>query len=167
MAATSEETGRAVAEIAAAVTEVAHGAERQVRGVEATREAVQSAARAAAGELGGRRATAQAADQARDVALEGVGAAESAFGGDARGRRVLGRRRRRHQRADRAPQRIGGIVGIITGLAEQTEPARAQRRDRGRPRRRAGRGFAVVAEEVRKLAEESQTAAAEISSLIS
>src|SRR5215208_3642928 len=62
-------------------------------------------------------------------------------------------------------ERIGGIVGTITGIAEQTnllalnaaiEAARAGER---------GRGFAVVAEEVRKLAEES-AAAAEISGLI-
>ena len=61
---------------------------------------------------------------------------------------------------------IGAIVQTITGIAEQTnllalnaaiEAARA-----GEP----GKGFAVVAEEVRKLAEESQRAAAEISTLI-
>ena len=42
------------------------------------------------------------------------------------------------------------------------QPARAQRRDRGRARRRAGRGFAVVADEVRKLAEKSARSAGEI-----
>jgi hypothetical protein len=40
-----EEAGRAVGEIASAVSDVAQGAERQVRMVEATREAVQEAAR--------------------------------------------------------------------------------------------------------------------------
>src|SRR5215218_7868912 len=47
MAATSEEAGRAVGEIASAVSDVAQGAERQVHKVESTRDAVQQAARAA------------------------------------------------------------------------------------------------------------------------
>ena len=47
MATTSDEAGRAVGEIASAVGDVAMGAERQVRMVEETREAVLEAARAA------------------------------------------------------------------------------------------------------------------------
>ena len=47
MASTSDEAGRAVGEIASAVGDVAMGAERQVRLVEETREAVLEAARAA------------------------------------------------------------------------------------------------------------------------
>ena len=55
MASTSDEAGRAAGEIAGAVGEVAQGAERQVRIVESTREAVQEAARAAASEQRDRR----------------------------------------------------------------------------------------------------------------
>ena len=59
MASTSDEAGRAVGEIAAAVTDVAHGAERQVRMVESTRGAVQEASRAAAASAEGATATAE------------------------------------------------------------------------------------------------------------
>ncbi len=64
MASTSEEAGRAVGEIAHAVTDVATGAERQVRMVSDTREA------AGAGS--------QSAEQARSLAGDGRRAAEQA-----------------------------------------------------------------------------------------
>jgi methyl-accepting chemotaxis protein len=73
MAATSDEAGKAVTEIASAVGEVAQGAERQVRMVESTRDAVQEAARAAADSAETAQETARAALEARTVAREGVG----------------------------------------------------------------------------------------------
>ena len=168
MAATSDETGRAVAEIAAAVTEVAHGAERQVRGVEATREAVQeAAAHAPRPAPRSPRRPPHAADDAREVALEGVSAAESAIVRDASRsptpRAAVGAAI--NELTERS-ERIGGIVGTITGLAEQTNLLALNAAIEAARAGEQGRGFAVVAEEVRKLAEESQTAAAQISSLI-
>ncbi|HEY6887839.1 MAG TPA: methyl-accepting chemotaxis protein [Solirubrobacter sp.] len=166
MAATSDETGRAVGEIAAAVTEVASGAERQVRGVEGARDAVRAAAHAAQTSAEVATATARSADSARAVALEGVEAANtasqamlevatsSAAVGDAI-RQLTAR-----------SERIGGIVVTITGIAEQTNLLALNAAIEAARAGEQGRGFAVVAEEVRKLAEESQGAAGQISSLI-
>src|SRR3712207_8039686 len=64
------------------------------------------------------------------------------------------------------PARIGGIVTTITGLAEQTNLLALNAAIEAARAGEQGRGFAVVAEEVRKLAEESQGAAAEIATLI-
>jgi methyl-accepting chemotaxis protein len=61
---------------------------------------------------------------------------------------------------------IGGIVETITGIAGQTNLLALNAAIEAARAGEQGRGFAVVAEEVRKLAEESQTAAATISSLI-
>ena len=63
-------------------------------------------------------------------------------------------------------EQIGGIVGTITGIAEQTNLLALNAAIEAARAGEQGRGFAVVAEEVRKLAEGSQSAAAEISGLI-
>jgi methyl-accepting chemotaxis protein len=63
-------------------------------------------------------------------------------------------------------EQIGAIVATITAIAEQTNLLALNAAIEAARAGEQGRGFAVVAEEVRKLAEESQRAAAEISTLI-
>jgi len=63
-------------------------------------------------------------------------------------------------------QQIQNIVALITGIANQTNLLALNAAIEAARAGEAGRGFAVVAEEVRKLAEESGQAAAEISGLI-
>ena len=63
-------------------------------------------------------------------------------------------------------EQIGGIVETITGIAGQTNLLALNAAIEAARAGEQGRGFAVVAEEVRKLAEESQQAAASIADLI-
>jgi methyl-accepting chemotaxis protein len=166
MASTSDEAGRAVAEIANAVGDVASGAERQVRMVESTREAVQGAAQAAATSAQTASATAGAAEDARGQARDGVRAAEQATDAIRRVADSSAQVGTAIEELAAKSGQIGGIVETITGIAEQTNLLALNAAIEAARAGEQGRGFAVVAEEVRKLAEESQGAAGQISELI-
>jgi methyl-accepting chemotaxis protein len=152
VAETSEETGRAVNEIATAVGEVAKGAEDQVRMIDTARQSAEE--------------TSRAADEARTVAEDGANAAVQAT-------EAMGAVRDATTEASGAiralaakSDEIGGIVETIGGIAEQTNLLALNAAIEAARAGEQGRGFAVVAEEVRKLAEESQQAAAAIGGLI-
>jgi methyl-accepting chemotaxis protein len=152
MAMTSEEAGRAAGEIASAVGEVAQGAERQVRMVESARQTTAE--------------TAEAATQARSLAEDGVHAAKEASEAMHSVRNSTKDVTEAIRSLGSKSEQIGGIVETITGIAGQTNLLALNAAIEAARAGEQGRGFAVVAEEVRKLAEESQTAAATISSLI-
>jgi methyl-accepting chemotaxis protein len=153
LATASQEAGRAVNEIANAIGEVAIGATKQVQLVDD--------AKGAAG------ATVGAAGEASEAASHGAAAANQAS-------EAMGSVRDSSVEASHAvaqlaakSQQIGGIVETITGIAEQTNLLALNAAIEAARAGEEGRGFAVVAEEVRKLAEESQHAAATIAGLVS
>ena len=166
MATTSEEAGRAVGEIANAVGDVARGAERQVRMVEAARDSAREAAGAASTSAERARDTATATEQAREVAREGVSAAEQATGAIRGVADSSAEVATAIEDLSARSSQIGGIVDTITGIAEQTNLLALNAAIEAARAGEQGRGFAVVAEEVRKLAEESQSAAGQIAGLI-
>ena len=166
MASTSEESGKATGEIAHAVGGIAQGAERQVQMVEQARKSAEEVARAVHESAENAKATAEVAHQAREVAQQGVGAAEQA-------NEAMRSVRDSSQAVNEAirelaskSEQIGAIVQTITGIAEQTNLLALNAAIEAARAGEQGRGFAVVAEEVRKLAEDSQSAAHEISGLI-
>ena len=152
MAASSEETGKAVSEIAQAVGEVAEGAERQVRMVEQAKTSTDE--------------TSEAAEQARSVAQAGIAAADQAGSSMTALRESSNGLAAAIQELASRSQRIGGIVETITGIAGQTNLLALNAAIEAARAGEQGKGFAVVAEEVRKLAEESQQAAALIAGIV-
>jgi methyl-accepting chemotaxis protein len=166
MADVSMQTGHAVDEIAGAVGSVAEGAEHQVRAISAARQLTEEVALASESSASGAAATAAAAARARELAQEGsrvvgevivamqeVQASTSELTGAI------------HSLDSRSGQ-IGQIVDTISAIADQTNLLALNAAIEAARAGESGRGFAVVAEEVRKLAEQSQSAAASIGDLI-
>ena len=166
MASTSDEAGRAVGEIASRrqrrrAGRRASGADGRVRphrgaGSDARRPGQQrhrAGDRRVRRERAGRRADGVTAAEHASDAIQQVAASGEEVGSAI-------------QELSARSGRIGGIVDTITGIAEQTNLLALNAAIEAARAGEQGRGFAVVAEEVRKLAEESQTAAAQISDLV-
>jgi methyl-accepting chemotaxis protein len=166
MAGAAQETGRAVGEIADAIQRIAESAEQQARSLAETRELVVEVTAGIEESTRTADETARAADDAAAIVSDGVEAVTQATSAmsalrDSSGE-VAGAIRDLGTKSDE----IGGIVETITGIAEQTNLLALNAAIEAARAGEQGRGFAVVAEEVRKLAEESQTAAATITELI-
>jgi methyl-accepting chemotaxis protein len=166
MSSTSAETGRATSEIASAVSEVAHGAEHQVQVIEAARRSADEVAAAVQTSAEHAEQTAEVAAHARETAQQGVSAAEQANDAMRSVRDSSEAVSQAIRELATKSEQIGAIVETITGIAEQTNLLALNAAIEAARAGEQGRGFAVVAEEVRKLAEESQHAAQEISGLI-
>ena len=166
MAATSEEAGRAVGEIASAISDVARGAERQVRMIKSARQAASDVADAVTESAQNAQAATEVADQARAAVDTGVDAAHSATEAMHSVRDSSAQVTEAIQQLAAKSESIEGIVQTITQIAEQTNLLALNAAIEAARAGEQGRGFAVVAEEVRNLAEGSQTAAGEIAGLI-
>jgi methyl-accepting chemotaxis protein len=166
MSSTSEEAGKATGEIAQAITELAEGAERQARVAEQAQRSAAEIVHAVSESAESAERTAEVASNAHEVAQQGLQAAEQA-------NQAMHSVRESSQAVTDAirdlaekSEQIGVIVQTITGIAGQTNLLALNAAIEAARAGEQGRGFAVVAEEVRKLAEDSQHAAREISELI-
>ena len=103
--------------------------------------------------------SAQAADEANQLATSASGAAQ-------RGSQVVGQVVSTMQEIADSSRKINDIIGVIDGIAFQTNILALNAAVEAARAGEQGRGFAVVAGEVRTLAQRSAQAAREIKSLI-
>ena len=145
--------------ITTASTEIAQGNQDLSARTEQTAANLQQTASSMEQLTGTVRQSAEAAEQANQLASSAADAAQ-------RGGNVVSQVVANMESIAQASQKIGDIIGVIDGIAFQTNILALNAAVEAARAGEQGRGFAVVASEVRSLAQRSANAAKEIKSLI-
>ncbi|CDX00117.1 Methyl-accepting chemotaxis protein 4 [Desulfitobacterium hafniense] len=162
----AEESAQAAMEVAAAVTDVAQGTERQIRSVSEVSEVVKEMAAGMEQVLTNTGYVVRSAEGTSQAAAKGQGSVETTIEQMNHIQKVVNHSAELVERLGLRSQEIGQIIETISGIAAQTNLLALNAAIEAARAGEQGRGFAVVAEEVRKLAEQSQGAAKQISALI-
>lgn len=166
LTASAEQSAQAANQVAASITDVATGAEEQLVAANAAATVVETISASIE----------QIAATTSDVAVQSTQAVSKANEGNKSVNTAVSQMIQIEQTVNTSAQvvaelgerskEIGQIVDTISGIAGQTNLLALNAAIEAARAGDQGRGFAVVAEEVRKLAEQSQTAAKHIATLI-
>ncbi|MBX3605265.1 MAG: HAMP domain-containing protein [Piscinibacter sp.] len=149
---TADGVGTASAEIATGNSDLSSRTESQAGALQQTASSMQQLA-------GSVQETARTTQEAREVVVQSSRVAE-------RGAQTMQQVVSRMGEINHSATRIGEIIGVIDGIAFQTNILALNAAVEAARAGEHGRGFAVVASEVRALAQRSSTAAREIKTLI-
>lgn len=154
-------------EIANATNDVAEGASEQSGKVQMTMQSIQHNHTLVNQGYESIQETENIADQAKHSAKNGVEAINEAIKQFESISRTINFAKDSIEKLNMRTNEIGDIVTVISGISAQTNLLALNASIEAARAGEHGRGFAVVAEEVRKLAEESESATTQIATLIS
>lgn len=167
LTASAQQSAQAVTQVAGSINDVAQGAEKQLKAVDETSAVVEQMSAGIQQVAASTNQVAGNSSQAADKAKEGDKSVEKAVSQMAHIAQAVSNSAQVVAKLGERSKEIGQIVDTISGIAGQTNLLALNAAIEAARAGEQGRGFAVVAEEVRKLAEQSQDAAKQISTLIS
>lgn len=167
LTASAEQSAQAANQVAGSITEVASGAENQLRLANSANDIVAQMSNGISQVAENTMIVSNSAEQTAVSANDGEKAVEKAV----KQMQVIEQKTNATATVigelEGKSKEIGQIVEVIASIAAQTNLLALNAAIEAARAGEAGRGFAVVAEEVRKLAEQSENAAKQITDLIS
>ena len=167
LTASSEQSAQAANQVAGSVTEVAQGAENQMKATDQAGQIVKKISVSVDQVSQKSQQVASSANHTMQTATDGEGIIKRAVTEMKTIKEKTNATSMVISKLEDKSKEIGQIVETISGIASQPNLLALNAAIEAARAGEAGRGFAVVAEEVRKLAEQSETAAEQITALIS
>ena len=166
LTASSEQSAQAANQVAGSITEVAQEAETQMQATNEAGQFIKQISASIAQVSQNSEQVATSANHTMQTATDGEGIIERAVTEMQTIKEKTNATSTVISKLEDKSKEIGQIVETISGIASQTNLLALNAAIEAARAGNAGRGFAVVAEEVRKLAEQSETAAEQITALI-